>query len=191
MMGRSELSPNDAAIRQGETQWSKLENLYPNAGNKINVMTPPVEPVAAPKKSRKGLLLGCAGFFLIGILVTSVLGFFAYRNMFPADSKGNLPDSVKTSTYGEFKLKDRYPPKGNIWGSEQNFVGIYENDAKKSVIYMMTVYTDEATAKTALQTELARTCQAGEKTMNFSFEENNVQLSKAATCAAPSRLDQS
>ncbi len=183
MMEKGELAPNDAAIRQGETQWSSLENLYPNAGNKMDVITPPI--AAAPKKSRKGLLLGCAGFFLIGILVTSVLGFFGYRNMFPADSKDNLPDSVKTSTYGEFKLKNRYPPKGNIWGSEQNFVGIYENDSKKSVIYMMTVHADEDTAKKALQTDLARTCQSGEKTMDFSFEANGVELSKAATCAAP------
>ena len=113
MLGRGELAPNDAAIRQGETQWSSLGNLYPNAGNKVNVMTSPI--TAAPKKSRKGLLLGCAGFFLIGILVVSVLGFLAYRNMFPADSKDNLPDTVKTSTYGEFKLKDSYPPKGKMW----------------------------------------------------------------------------
>lgn len=184
MMKTGEVSPNDAAIQQGETQWSKLENLYPNHGNKANVIAPAVV-VAAPKKSRKNLMFGCAGFFLIGILAASILGFMAYRNMLPADSKENLPDSFTTSVNGQFKLKNRYPPKGNIWGTEQNFVGIYENDTKKTVIYMMTVYNDEEAAKDALQKQLSETCQSGEKTMNFSFEADGKELSKGETCAAP------
>ena len=67
----------------------------------------------------------------------------------------------------------------------QNFVGIYESDDKKSVIYMMTVYANENTAKDELRSALARTCQAGEKTMDFSFEANGKEISKAATCAVP------
>lgn len=127
MLGNGQLSTNDLGIRQGENQWQNLGKLYPQFVQKA-VITPEVkEP--APKKSRTGLLLGCGGFFLIALLAAGVLGFLAYRNMFPADSKENLPDKVK-----DFKLNNRYPPKGNVWGSETNFAGIYSNDSKQTVI---------------------------------------------------------
>lgn len=205
MLSSGELSPNDMAIRQGEQQWQKLENLYPRAGKQTaakiesNVRPAPAvveAPVAAPiqselakpKKSRKGLLLGCSGFFLIALLVASVLGFLAYRNMNPADSTEAMPDSVTTPLDGEFKLLHRGSPKGNVWGTEQNFMGVYQNDSKtRSVIYLATVYKDEATAKAALQTELDRTCKSGEESMKFSFapESGGSEVSQAATCAVP------
>lgn len=189
MVAGGELSPNDTAIRRGDAEWRKLKDYFPNVGKKTNVPAPTAPVVSssavapiAPKKSRKGLLLGCGGFLLIGLLTTSVLGFFAYRNMNPADSLENLPDAV-----GDLKLDKRYPPKGNVWGTETNFVGIYQNASKtESVIYMMTIFKDEETAKRALREGLAKTCQTGEKPMYFSFlDDKKIELSEGATCAVP------
>ena len=190
MLKTGQLSANDLAIRQGESEWQKLANLYPPTAAETAipaVAAPAISDAPPAKKSRKGLLLGCGGIFLVGLLVSAALGLFAYRNIRPADSIENLPDSVKTDDQGEFKLTTRIPPKGNIWGTETNYVGIYENKtSKKSVIYMLTVYKDAPTAREAMQTELLKTCQAGEKQMQFSFlDKDKHALSEAATCAAP------
>ena len=135
----------------------------------------------APKKSRKGLLLGCGGFFLIALLIAGILGFLAYRNLFPADSTEDLPDKVR-----DLKLANRYPPKGNVWGTETNFVGFYGDESKtKTVLYLMTVFSDEATAKDAMRTELAKSCQTGETPMYFSFKKDGTEMSQGATCAVP------
>jgi hypothetical protein len=180
MLSKKELEPSDLAIRQGEQQWRKLGELYPPSAREINVTT--AAPTVAPKKSRKGLLLGCGGFLALLLLVSSALGFLGYRNVFPADSLENLPEKI-----GEMKLDNRYPPKGNIWGTETTFVGIYSDESKtEKVIYMMTVYTSEDAAKTALREGLARSCQAGETPMNFSFvDTKNTTHSQGATCAVP------
>ena len=180
MLGSGELSPNDQAIRQGGSEWQKLGDLFPNAGN-IAPATVAAVGQSAPKKSRKGLLLGCGGFFLITLLIAGILGFLAYRNMYPADSKEDLPDKV-----GDLKLANRYPPKGNVWGSETNFVGLYGDESKtKTVLYMMTVYADETKAKDALTSELAKTCKSGETPMYFTFKKGGVETSQGATCAVP------
>ena len=180
MINAGELSANDLAIRQGDTEWQKLGNYFPNAGNAAPVTLAAVEQTA-PKKSRKGLLLGCGGFFVITLLIAGVLGFIAYRNMFPADSKEDLPDKVK-----DLKLANRYPPKGNVWGTETNFVGLYGDESKtKTVLYLMTVFSDEATAKAAMRTELAKSCQTGETPMYFSFKKDGTEMSQGATCAVP------
>lgn len=189
MLGSGQLSPQDLAIRQGANQWQKLGEMFPNAGGQafgtaaaevVQNASAPAAAQAAPKKSRTGLLLGCGGFLVIALLVAGVLSFLAYRNLFPADSTENLPDTVK-----DFKLNNRYPPKGNIWGTEANFMGIYSDAAKKSVIYLMTVYSSEAAAKDALRSGLASSCKSGETPMNFSFTKNGAEVSQGATCAAP------
>jgi GYF domain 2 len=180
MLNNGQFSQNDMAIRQGEKEWQKLGSLYPSAAKK-EVAKAAIEP-APPKKSRKGLLLGCAGFFLIAILVLGVAGFLAYRNLNPADSLENLPNTVKN-----FKIGDRFPPKGNIWGTETNFVGLYsDKERSKSVLYLMTVYSNEAAAKEALKDGLIKTCQSGETPMNFSFiDKNGKEVSHGSTCAVP------
>lgn len=176
MLASGDLSANDLGIRYGGEQWQKLGELFPNSINK-----PVIQTEIQPKKSRKGLLLGCGGFFLITLLVGGVLGLLAYRNMFPADSLESLPEKVK-----DFKLKDRYPPKGNIWGSEVNFVGIYSDESKtKTVIYLMTVFSSDSAALDAMQKRLTETCRSGETPMRFSFDKSGVSMSEGATCAVP------
>jgi hypothetical protein len=194
MLNSGQLSPDDFAIRQGASQWQKLSEMFPDAGRQsfgqaaANVAQPVNEPQAvnqpaaeqaAPKKSRKGLLFGCLGILLLTGLVLAVLGFLGYRNMYPAESKENLPDKVK-----DFTLDTRYPPKGNIWGSETNYVGLYKRGTE-SVLYLMTVYSNEAAAKDALRTDLAKSCKTGETPMYFSFMKNGTEVSQGATCAVP------
>src|SRR5215204_3549540 len=198
MLNSGQLSTDDFAIRQGASHWQKLGELFPDAGRQSAaqaafaqpanqppaVNQPPVvnQPAAAavkPKKSRKGLLIGCLGILLLSGLVLAVVGFFAYRNMFPAESVENLPDKVK-----DFTLDTRYPPKGNIWGSETNYVGSYKRGTE-SVLYLMTAYANESAAKDAFQSSLVRTCKTGESPMYFSFMKNGSEMSQGATCAAP------
>jgi hypothetical protein len=192
MLAGGQLSPDDFAIRQGGSQWQKLGEMFPNAGRQSNTPPPFAQPVneppvvnqpvaaqAAPKKSRKGLLFGCLGILLLTGLVLAVLGFLGYRNMYPAESKENLPDKVK-----DFTLDTRYPPKGNIWGSETTYVGLYKKDTD-SVLYLMTVYANEAAAKDALRSDLAKSCRTGETPMYFSFMKNGTEVSQGATCAVP------
>lgn len=194
MLNSGQLSPDDFAIRQGANQWQKLGELFPNAGRQAGTQPPfaqavsqpqavnqPAAAPAAPKKSRKGLLFGCLGILLFGGLVLAVLGFFAYRNMNPADSTENLPDNVKN-----FKLDTRYPPKGDIWGSETRYVGLYKNSTtSESVLYLMTVYKNETDAKDAMRSELVSSCKSGETPMYFSFMKNSAEVSQGATCAVP------
>ncbi|MEO6589997.1 MAG: DUF4339 domain-containing protein [Pyrinomonadaceae bacterium] len=182
MLNGGQLSASDMAIRHGDKDWQKLGSFFPNIGNAAPVAAA-VAAVkqTAPKKSRKGLLLGCGGFLVIALLIAGVLGFLAYRNIFPADSTEDLPDKV-----GDLKLANRYPPKGNIWGTETNFVGIYGDESKtKTVIYMMTVYADETAAKEAMRSELVKTCQTGESPMHFTFDKGGAETSQGATCAVP------
>lgn len=187
MLASGQLSPDDLAIRHGGNEWQKLGSLFPNAGNSATVNAAPENIAAAAntepvrKKSGKGLLFGCGGFLLVGLLIAGVLGVFAYRNLYPADSMEDLPERVK-----DLKLANRYPPKGNIWGTETNFVGIYADESKtRTVVYLMTVFADETAARDALSSNLARSCQAGESPMYFSFVKDGAEISEGATCAVP------
>jgi len=196
MLNSGQLSPGDFAIRQGGSQWQKLGEMFPNTGGFGVGAPPPVaepqfaqaagagagQPPAAetkPKKSRKGLLFGCLGILLFSGLVLAVLGFLGYRNMFPAESKENLPDKVK-----DFTLDTRYPPKGNIWGSETTYVGLYKRGSD-TVLYMMTAYASEGAARNALDSDISKSCKAGEKPMYFGFMKDGKELSQGATCAVP------
>ena len=202
MLGSGQLSPDDFAIRQGAAQWQKLGEMFPSAGRQSQTAPPFQQPfnqpqaaqqfnqpqsagqpaaaaATAPKKSRKGLMIGCLGILLVGGLVCAVLGYLGFRNMNPPDSAENLPDKVK-----DFKLDTRYPPKGDIWGKEARYVGLYKGTSE-SVLYMMSVYADEAAAKDALRTELSSSCKSGETPMYFSFMKDGAEVSQGATCAVP------
>ncbi|HEY8561576.1 MAG TPA: DUF4339 domain-containing protein [Pyrinomonadaceae bacterium] len=198
MLASGQLSPDDFAIRRGGAQWQRLGELFPQAGGhasgqpavgapvnqaRATMANQPqmaaVTPAVAPKKSRKGLLIGCLGILLLGGLALAVAGFVGYRNMFPAESKIDLPDQVK-----DFTLDTRYPPKGNIWGSETTYVGLYKRGTE-SVLYLMTAYASEAAAKDALRSDLDKSCKGGETPMYFNFVKNGATLSEGATCAVP------
>lgn len=60
---------------------------------------------------------------VVGFLVVAVIGFVAYRNMFPAMDKVEAADSV-----GKFKLRRAFPVKGNIWGNVTKYFLEYESD---------------------------------------------------------------
>ena len=53
MLRNNQLSPNDSAIRQGEKEWRKISEVFPNAGSGnnafVNVAAAPAgnQPVAA------------------------------------------------------------------------------------------------------------------------------------------------
>lgn len=118
---------------------------------------------------------------LIAVLLCGGFGLFAFRNMNPADSLEDLPDKVK-----DFKLNNRYPPKGNVWGTETTFVGLYSNASKtQTILYLTTVFSDEKTAKEAFRTELYKSCKSGETPMYFSFVKSGTETSQGATCAVP------
>lgn len=194
MLNNGQLSPDDFAIRQGGSNWQKVGEMFPNAGRQAGTqpsfaqpgsqsqaVNQPASAQPTPKKSRKGLMFGCLGILLFGGLVLAVLGFLAYRNLYPSDSAENLPDKVK-----DFKLDTRYPPKGNIWGSEARYVGLYKNSTtSESVLYLMTVYKNETAAKDAMRSDLAQSCKSGETPMYFSFVKNGAEVSQGATCAVP------
>jgi hypothetical protein len=195
MLNSGQLSPNDFAIRQGGSQWQKLSEMFPHAGGAQPQFAQPSfgqaaadapaasRPAAAaeakPKKSRKGLLIGCLGILLFSGLVLAIVGFLAFRNLRPAESKENLPDAVK-----DFKLGTRYPPKGNIWGTETNYVGLYSRGSD-SVLYLLTEYADETAARNALNSEISKSCRTGEKPMYFGFMKDGKEISQGATCAVP------
>lgn len=177
MLGSGELSSDDLAIRQGDKEWRRLGDYYPNAGK----IAPPNVAYVKTRKFQKKIFIGCGGFLLIALLIGGVLGLLAYRNLYPADSTEDLPDKVK-----DMKLDNRYPPKGTIWGTETNFVGIYGDETKtKTVLYTMTVYADEGSANDALRAGLVKTCQTGETPMYFTFNKGGVETSQGATCAVP------
>lgn len=197
MLAGGQLSPNDFAIRQGSNQWQKLGEMFPNAGARPAAAQSPFvqpqaqdfnqPPVAAqpavsevkPKKSRKGLLIGCLGILLLSGLVLAVVGFFAYRNLYPTEVRANLPDKVK-----DFTLDTRYPPKGDIWGNETIYMGLYKRTGD-SVLYLLTEYASEAAARDALSREIAKSCKAGETPMYFGFMKDGKEVSQGGTCAVP------
>jgi hypothetical protein len=179
MLRNGQLLPSDLGIRQGDQKWRTLGEMFPSSTGQP--VTPAAETAEKPRKSRKGLLIGCAGAFLLLAIIAAVAGLFVYRNLFPSDSKTDLPDTVK-----DFKLNNRYPPKGNIWGTETTFMGIYSNKTTgKTVIYMLTVYSNESNASDAMRRDLAGSCRSGETPMYFKFLKSGAEISEGATCALP------
>jgi hypothetical protein len=104
MLGSGQLSPDDHAIRAGQQQWQKLEQMFP--ATKPAWTPPPVvqtspsipgsaqfQPAAPPKPGgSKGLifgLLGCGGLLLVGII--GLAGFFVFFNQrsVPVEIAGN------------------------------------------------------------------------------------------------------
>ncbi len=86
MLQNGQLSPNDLAIRQGQQQWQKLVQMFPQTTPAWAVPTPSVAPPISPKtESSKGMLyglIGCGGLLIVGII--ALIGFFVIsRNKTP------------------------------------------------------------------------------------------------------------
>jgi hypothetical protein len=81
---------------------------------------------------------------VVGVLMLAVLGFVAYRNMFPSMDKTEAADAV-----GKFKLRKVFPVKGNLWGTETNYFLEYETDnggKKNAITYSMRKFWSESGA---------------------------------------------
>jgi hypothetical protein len=194
MLKSGELSANDLGIRQGESHWQKLGELYPGAVSRpavasqpaavsqpVTVSQPAVKAAAAPaKKSRKGLLLGCTGFFLFALLVAAGVGFFAYRNLFPSGTAKDLPETV-----GGFKIedpKDLTTPQGNIWGTEKKYVTKYKKSSDSYAVIVLTEYASEAAAETFYAGLPASDWCKGDDPLYLSYKKGGSEVSKATYC---------
>ena len=80
----------------------------------------------------KGLLIGCGGLSLFGILIAAILGIFVYLNLYPRPTKELVPD-----TAGKFKLEKLDYSTGNIWGTVASFSADYvlSDDASRKMDY--------------------------------------------------------
>lgn len=178
MLANNELSPNDLGIRHGAEKWQHLGELFPNSVNQsiVNAANIP----APPQKSRKGLLLGCGGFFLIALLVGGVLGLLAYRNLFPTGTAENLPEKV-----GYFQIedaKDLNSPKGNIWGSEKRYVAKYKGVGDTYAVIVLTDYSNEAAATTFYDTLPTSEWCKGDNPLYISYQKDSKETSKVTVC---------
>lgn len=175
------MSPTDLGIATGGSEWKPLSELFPNVVSASNAAQPfasaPSETL--PKKRRRGLIFGVLGLlFGVFLLIAGGVGFLAYRNLFPADSREHLPDQVKN-----FKLKERYPGHGDVWGSKIWYAGMYTVPPKDDIlVYMITIFNDEHLAKIEMEKELLKDCSAGDKPIRFSFDKDGTEVSQGVTC---------
>jgi hypothetical protein len=92
-LASGQLSPEDLAVKQGESDWKPLKVLFPNAPNNApqqpsgfsNVNAAPVGTGVAPQKKGGSktvlfLLLGLGGLLLIGAIVAAPLFFYMRSN---------------------------------------------------------------------------------------------------------------
>ena len=173
-----EISPNDLCVASGGTEWQPLSKVLPNIVAAPSIAQP-VLAASQPKKRRWGMILGILGTVIVVVLaVGGILGFFAYRNLFPKDSHEDLPDQVKA-----FKLKNRYPGHGDIWGSKAWYAGMYSVPPSEDfLLYLMDVYKSETVAKDEMEKGLAKDCTSGDKPLRFSFTKDGKEIAEGATC---------
>lgn len=173
-----EISPNDLCVAPGGTEWQPLSKVLPNAAAARSIAQP-VLAASKPKKRRWGMIAAVFGAVIVLVLfVGGILGFFAYRNLFPKASLEDVPDQVK-----EFKLKDRYPGHGDIWGSKTWYAGMYSVPPSTDyLLYLMDIYKSETVAKDELEKELAKDCKAGDTPLRFSFTKDGKEMAEGATC---------
>jgi hypothetical protein len=179
-----EFSPNDLCIPHGGSEWKPISQVLPKAATASKTSQQPAAsaPASPPKKRRWGMILGIFGVLVVGIvLIGGILGFFAYRNLFPGDSLEDLPEQVK-----EFKLEKRFPGHGDIWGSKQWYAGMYSVPPSKDFLaYLMDVYKSESAAKDEMEKALAADCEKGAaKPMYFTFKKDGKEVAEGATCFA-------
>ena len=93
MLQNGQFSASDLGIRQGETQWRRLDNLFPNANSFVNNPVPPMnnQSLQPPKKSGlKVLLFVLAGFGVL--LIFAVGGIFYFVRSERERKRANAED---------------------------------------------------------------------------------------------------
>ncbi len=177
-MSTGEFLPGDLCIPHGGSEWKPLSKVIPNAVSAPN-NAQPVLPTSVPKKRRWGMIVGILGAAVTSVLlIGAVLGFFAYRNLFPGDSLEDLPDQVKS-----FKLDKRNPGHGDVWGSKVWYGGMYSIPPSKDfLLYLMDVHESETVANAEMEKSLAKDCSSGDKPLRFSFTKDGSEIAAGATC---------
>ncbi len=106
MLRKGQLSPNDFGIKDGQQNWQKLGEMFPQPKQTANI--PPInkpnvqvnqQVMQTPKKSSKGLmfgLLGCGGLILLSVI--GLLGFYAIGNKSSNDVTANKTSNSNTKT---------------------------------------------------------------------------------------------
>lgn len=90
------------------------------------------------------ILAVVGSLLVVGVLVIAVLGFVAYRNLYPALDKTEAAEMI-----GKFKLRKAFPVKGNIWGTTTNYFLEYETDnggKKNALTYSLRKFWSESGA---------------------------------------------
>lgn len=173
-----ETSPEDLCIPHGGTEWKPLSKVLPNAVSAPSIAKP-ATAASVPRKRRWGMIVGILGAIVACVLVIGgILGFLAYRNLFPGDSLEDLPDQVKS-----FKLQDRSPGHGDVWGSKVWYGGMYSIPPSNDfLLYLIDVHNSEPAAKAEMETDLAKDCSTGDTPLRFSFTKEGKEIGVGATC---------
>ncbi|MBX3280978.1 MAG: DUF4339 domain-containing protein [Acidobacteria bacterium] len=179
----NEFSPSDLCIPVGGSEWKQVSTVFPNVQQGLNSGSPTSTGMqsTAPKKGRWKLILGSLAVVIIGlVLVASVLGFLAYRNIRPADSLENLPNQVK-----DFKLKERYPGHGDVWGTRQWYAGMYSIPPSEDyLIYLVDIFGSESRARLEQEGNISKDCKS-DAPLRFAFKKDGVEVAEGATCGGP------
>ena len=175
-----QLTLNDLCVSHGGSAWKTISEVFPNISNAPSYLRPATAMSAPPvKKRRLGMILGIIGALFAGILVIGgILGFLAYRNLFPADSLDDLPNEVKN-----FKLEKRNPAHGDVWGSKVWYSGTYSVPPSKDFLfYTMDVYKSETEANDGMESSLQKDCKNGDRPLRFTFAKDSIEVAQGATC---------
>jgi hypothetical protein len=95
------------------------------------------------KKAVK-ILAVIGSVLMVGVVLIAVLGFVAYRNLFPAMDRAEAAETV-----GNFKLRKAFPVKGNILGTTVSYFLEYETDnggKKNAITYSLRKFWSESGA---------------------------------------------
>ncbi len=93
MLQSGQFSAGDLGIRQGETQWRRLDNMFPNANSFTNNPLPPMNNQSSPLPKKSGLkvlLFLLAGFGVL--LIFAVGGIFYFVRSEQERRRANLED---------------------------------------------------------------------------------------------------
>ena len=92
MLQNGQVTPQDLAIRQGQTQWQSLGQMFPNAFSYQAKQPPPVNQMPPPKKG-SGMKLLIGGLLILGLLlVVAGSGIFYFVRSEQERKRANAED---------------------------------------------------------------------------------------------------